>query len=126
MDKVPELGRYREMLRQLRPTELYARGCKVENLDTLKGLTGLQWLDLSDSPALKNVDGLKGLTTLQTLDLWGCRALQNADVLKSLTALQKLYIGGCDKIPATALRELRAALPKTDITFPDGTMNPPQ
>ena len=48
------------------------------------------------------------------------------DVLKGLTGLRLLNLDGCDKIPAAALRELRAALPNTDITFPDGTKNPPQ
>ena len=103
MGKVPDLGRYREILHRLRPTILGASGCKDEN-----------------------VDGLKGLTGLQKLFLWGCPALQNVDALKSLTALQKLWLKDCDKIPATALRELRAALPDTVITFPDGTKNPPQ
>ena len=57
------------------------------------------------------------------LIVYGC---ENVDVLKGLTNLQVLYLNGCDKIPAAALRELRAALPKTNITFPDGTNNPPQ
>ena len=170
--KVPDLGRYREMLHRLRPTELSAFGCQDENVDALKSLTALQWLNLSICPALQNVDALKGLTALQTLalqsctalqnvdglkgitalqwlvlhrctalqnvdglksltglqtlDINYCTALQNVDVLKSLTALQTLDLKGCDKIPAAALRELRASLPKTDITFPDGTKNPPQ
>ncbi len=149
MGEVPDLGRYREMLRHLRPTELYARGCQNENVDALKGLTGLQSLDLNGCTALQNVDGLKGLTALQELNLVGCTALQNVDTLKGLsalqwlnlcnctalqnvdglkglTALQWLNLNGCDKIPAAALRELRTALPNTDITFPDGTKNPPQ
>ena len=217
MREVPDLGRYREMLHHLRPTELIAWGCKDEKLDALKGLVGLQTLDLRYSPALQNVDALKGftglqrlylssctalqnldalkgLTALQTLNLDGCPALQNVDVLKGLTALQTLYLQGCDalqnvdalkglttlqtlwlagctalqnvdglkgltglqtlvlyecpalqnvdilkgltalqsielystKIPAAALRELSAALPKTDITFFNGTPNPPQ
>jgi hypothetical protein len=47
------------------------------------------------------------------------------DALKNLTGLKELDLHHCDKIPAAALRELRAALPMTDITFPDGTKNPP-
>ncbi len=124
MGEVLDLGRYREMLHRLRPTRLIVYGC--ENVDVLKGLTSLQWLSLSDCTALQNVDVLKGLTGLQRLNLYGCTALQNVDVLKGLTNLQVLYLNGCDKIPAAALRELRAALPKTNITFPDGTNNPPQ
>ena len=149
MGGVPDLSRYREMLHQLRPTELSSWGCMNENLDALKGLTDLQSLGISGSPTLQSVDGLKGLTGLQALglngctelqnvdglksltrlqniSLSGCLMLQNVDALKSLTALHTLDIHGCDKIPAAALRELRAALPNTDITFPDGTNKPPQ
>ena len=122
----PDLGRYREMLHHLNPTALRAWGCKDENLDALKGLTALRTLDLTLCPALQNVDGLKGLTALQTLYLDGCTALQNVDALKGLTGLQEINLYRCDKIPVAALRELRAALPKTDIIFPDGTNNPPQ
>ena len=126
MEAVPDLGRYREMLHHLNPTQLYAEGCKDENVDALKGLTGLHTLFLNGCPALQNVDGIEGLTELQTLDLSFCRVLQNVDSLKGLTGLQTLGLWGSHKIPAAALRELRAALPKTDITFPDGTKNPPQ
>ena len=149
MGGVPDLSRYREMLHQLRPTELSSWGCMNENLDALKGLTDLQSLGISGSPTLQSVDGLKGLTglkslkliecpalqnvdvlksltNLQSLDLSGCPSLQNIDGLKSLAALQRLDLMSCDKIPAAALLELRAALPNTDITFPDATKNPPQ
>ena len=124
MGEVRDLGRYREMLHRLRPTQLEAWEC--ENVDALKGLTALQYLYLRGCPALQNVDGLKGLTALQFLNLNGCRALQNVDGLKGLTALRQLGLVGCNKIPAAALGELRAALPNTDITFPDGTKSPPQ
>ena len=144
-----DLGHYREMLHQLRPTVLDVRGCKDENVDALKGLTDLQYLELFNCPALQNVDALNGLTGLQTLqlpncdalqnvdaiesltglqrlDLSSCRVLQNVDALKGLTGLQFLDLIGCDKISAVALRELRAALPNTYIIFPDGSKNPPQ
>ena len=147
--EVPDLGRYREMLHHLNPTQLIAWECQdenadalkgltalhrldlsncsaLQNVDALKGLTGLQGLGLSYCTALQNVDGLKGLTSLFWLDLSKCNALQNVDGLKGLTALKTLDLTGCDKIPAAALRELRAALPNTDITFPDGTNKPPQ
>jgi hypothetical protein len=65
MHEVPDLGRYREMLHHLRPTELIVWGCKDENVDALKGLTALQSLDLWDCTALQNVDGIKGLTGLK-------------------------------------------------------------
>ena len=98
----------------------------LQNIDGLKGLTGLQELSLWGCDALQKVDGLNGITALQSLDLISCPALQNVDGLKGLTGLKTLRLGGCDKIPATALRELRAALPKTDIMFPDGSKSPPQ
>ena len=126
MKEVPDLGRYREMLHHLRPTELLVWGCKDENVDALKGLTALQSLVLLNCTALQNVDALKGLTGLQVLVLAECPALQNVDALNGLTGLQRLNLDGCAKIPAAALRELRAALPKTEITFPDGSNNPPQ
>ena len=147
MGEVRDLGRYREMLHRLRPTALRAWGCEnvdglmgltslqwldlrychaLQNVDVLKSLTGLRTLDLSDCPVLQNLAGLKGLIRLQTLDLRGCTALQNVDALKGLTNLRTLSLHKCDKIPAAALRELRAALPNTDIIFPDLTWSPPQ
>ena len=99
---------------------------ELQNVDGLKDLVGLQSLCLNFCTALQNIDGLKGLAGLQRIELMDCTALQNVDGLKGLTGLQTLYLNGCDKIPAAALRELRAALPKTDITFPDNTKNPPQ
>lgn len=98
-----ELDRFREMLHRLRPTELHVYGYDDQNVDALKGLTDLQYLKLIRFPALQNVDALKNLNGLQSLDL-----------------------RFCNRIPAVALRELRAALPNTDITFPDGSKNPPQ
>ena len=97
----------------------------LHNTDVLRGLTGLQRLDLARCTALQNVDSLKWLTGLQELGLSDCTALQNVDSLKGLTWLQELYLGGCTAIPATTLRELRAALPKTHILFPDHTGAPP-
>lgn len=107
--------------------KLTLSGCPaLQNVDGLKGLTGLQGLILYKCSALQSMDSLKALVGLQELTLRGCTALQNVDGLKNLTGLQKLDLHGCDKIPAAVLRELRAALPNTDITFPDGSKNPPQ
>jgi len=61
------------------------------------------------------VDGLKGLSGLKELNLGGCPALQNVDALKGLTGLHSLDLRGCPKLPATAVAELRAALPKTTL-----------
>lgn len=99
---------------------------ELQNVDSLKYLTSLEVLLLHNCTELKNVDVLKGLSTLFHIDLSDCIEIQNIDSLKSLTTLQYLNLYGCHKIPAADLRELRAALPKTNITFPDGTMTPPQ
>ena len=126
MGEVPDLGRYREMIHHLRPTILVADEFKDKNLDALKGLTALKVLELSRCTALQNVEGLKSLTSLQRFTLRACTELKNVDGIKGLTGLQTLFLIGCNKIPAAALRELRAALPNTDITFLEGTKSPPQ
>jgi len=96
-------------------------GCPaLQNVDALKGLSGLQWLDLTGCPALQNVDALKGLSGLQRLHLIGCPALQDVDGLKGLTGLKEIYLIGCPKLPATAVAELRAALPNTTIQSDGG------
>ncbi len=41
----------------------------------------------------------------------------NLDALKGLSGLKRLDLSGCPKLPATAVAELRAALPKTDILY---------
>jgi internalin A len=100
---------------------LYLSGCTaLQNVDALEGLAGLQYLDLSGCTALQNADALKGLSGLQHLRLSGCTALQNVDALKGLTGLQRLDLTACPKLPAAAVAELRAALPKTAIYFDHG------
>lgn len=146
-DALNDLACFRDLIDRLRPTSL--RTTRFENMDGIKGLSGLRSLDLGSCTALKNVDGLKGLSRLQTLDLGMCEALQNldglkehthlrtlnltqctslknVDGLKGLTGLQVLDLSNCAEIPATSLQELRAALPHTDITFPDGKKTPPE
>ncbi len=75
---------------------------------------------------LQNVDGLKGLTNLQELYLNNCNSLQSVDSLKILISLTYLDLDGCNKISDADLRELVAALPKTNIAFPDGRTTPPK
>jgi hypothetical protein len=60
-----DLASLRPLLLRLRPTVLFAPDCKDANLDALKGLSGLQHLNLSGCPALQNADALKGLSGLQ-------------------------------------------------------------
>ena len=71
------------------------------------------------------MDALNGLTVLNEMHLSRCAVLQNVDGLQGLTGLTWLDLTGSTNIPAAALRELRAALPKTHITFPDGSNIPP-
>jgi Leucine-rich repeat (LRR) protein len=87
----------------------------LQNVDGLQGLSGLQDLYLTGCPALQNVDAFKGLSGLQTLYLFGCTALQNVDGLKGLSGLKEISLIGGPKLPASAVAELRAALPKTTI-----------
>ncbi len=117
---------------------LFLGGCtELQNLDAFKGLTGLREVFLSNCPALQNVDGLKWLTSLQKLTIMNCPALKNVDGLKSLTSLKTLEFrsipgfaepesDNSTRLSAASLRELRAALPNTDIYFPDGSKEPPQ
>lgn len=120
---------------------LSLRNCPtLQNLDALKGLPGLQELDLTDCPALQNLNALKDLTGLQELSLSRCPKLQNLDALKSLPHLHTLGITLCPELEKmsvlknfTGLRrlrfyandswtdenqkELREALPNTQIDF---------
>lgn len=146
-DALNDLACFRDLIDRLRPTSLSTT--RFEHMDGIKGLSGLQALDLSGCISLKNVDGIKGLSRLQMLNLGFCKALQNLDSLnelthlrtldltqctslqdvggiKGLTGLQVLDLSNCAEIPATSLQELRAALPNTDITFPDGRKTPPE
>lgn len=120
-------------LTALREIEL-ANCNKLKNVDGLKSLSQLKDLHIiskkeihiSSSSELQNVDSLKYLTSLEVLILNECTELKNVDALKGLSTLIYLDTNGCNKISATDLRELRAALPKTHIIFPDGAFTPPQ
>ena len=79
-------------------------------------------LQVSDG---QHLEALQGLTELKRIFLPECAALQNVDALRGLTGLQRLWLKGCNNIPVSALRERRAALPKADIIFPDGTATTP-
>ena len=87
----------------------------LQNVNGLQGLSGLQHLDLSRGRPWQNVDVLQSLSGLQTLNLAGNPALLNVDALKGLTGLKDLNLLGCYRLPASAVGELRAALPKTGI-----------
>ena len=115
-DNVPDLGRYRELIHRLRPTDLRLDGCAnvdalkglnslhtlylhrcrgLQNIDVLKELTGLRVLGLDGSSFLKNLDALKSLLKLHHLQLSDCPNLQNLDALKDLPSLEYLSLTGC-------------------------------
>ena len=135
---VESLAPHRDLIRRLRPTELWVFILEDENLDVLKGVTSLQQLVIFSCPNLQNLDALSGLTGLKSFCLSDCRKLQNldalggltglqeikldswrnlqnVDALKNLTGLQRFHLVGCYEIPDNSLHELRAALPNTDI-----------
>jgi hypothetical protein len=120
-----DLASARALIVRLQPTTLVTAQCPNADLQAFRNLSALKALQLIDCAALQNVDGLKGLSALQSLYLGNCPALQNVDALKGLSTLESLSLYGCDAIPPAALRELRAALPKTDIIFPGGSKAPP-
>ena len=102
------------------------RGCTgLKNVDNLRAPHTFSWLSFNGCTELQNLDGLRGLPTLQLIILPNCTGLRNVDGIRGLPGVHLLYLDGCTSLSASALRELRAALPKADITFPDGTHNPP-
>lgn len=122
---VSDLEDYRIMLHVLSPSRLDLGSCiELRNVNALEGLKNLTYLNLSFCFKLENLDGLRDLPIFQ-IDLIDCSTLQNVDELERIKDLKYLNLSGCHKIPAADLRELRAALPKTNITFPDGKTSPP-
>jgi hypothetical protein len=106
--------------------ELRLDGCTgLKNADGLQGLRALQTLSLIRCRGLEKLDGLKDLPSLQSLTLLRCTGLQAVVGLCGIPSLKWLDLRGCTGIPAPALRELRLALPKADIVFPNRTKNPP-
>jgi hypothetical protein len=80
---------------------------KVTDLEPLKGLTALQWLDLSFTK-VENLEPLKGLAALQWLSLVGATRVENVEPLKDLTALQWLHLGRTNVENLEPLKGLRA------------------
>lgn len=86
-------------------------------MNALKGIPDLDTLYLGGCIVPQNGDALSGLPNLHTLYLIDCPALQNVDGLRGLSALQHLDLSGCLKLPATAVADLRAALPTARIEY---------
>jgi Leucine-rich repeat (LRR) protein len=99
-------------LRRVNPNQLsISVGCEaLQNVDGLKGLTALEWLDLMTCTALQNVDGLKSLPSLRRFDIHGAKTLQNLDGIKGLKTLDWLTLNGC-----TALQNVDALQDLTSL-----------
>ncbi|WP_248558508.1 leucine-rich repeat domain-containing protein [Paraburkholderia terrae] len=78
------------LLRLGKTINLGIHGTQIKNIESLKGLTGLRSLNLSNT-AVAKIDALKGLTGLRSLNLSNTAVL-NIDPLKSLNGLQQLYL----------------------------------
>ena len=111
---LPELQNFDAVanaLRRVNPKNLsISVGCNaLQNVDGLKGLTALEWLELNECTVLRNVDGLKGLPSLRRLDILGAKALQNLDGIKGLKTLDWLTLNGCTALQnVDALQDLTA------------------
>lgn len=91
LGKVSDLTPHRNLIHRLRPTELKCAITESQNVDALKGLSGLQSLRLSECPALQDLTAIKELSGLRTLYLYRCRALQDLDAIKGLTDLREFH-----------------------------------
>ena len=100
-------------VRELRYLEL--RGCKgLQNINGLQKFTTLFGLTLIDCSGLKNIDGIKGLTKLKNVNLIGCRELENLDGLDGVTELYGLALWRCTGLQnVKGLKGLRELSPKT-------------
>ena len=123
--------------RTLQPPEIYKiltvashnggdKCTALQNVDDLGSLPNLERIDLGNCTMLQNVNNLKNLSNLSYLNFSRSTELLHVDELKRLTNLKYLDLYECYKIPISTLRELSAALPETNITYPDRTNNPPQ
>ena len=112
-------------LRSIQPDEINLRGSPLlENVDGLSGLDSVHFLYLDRCSALQDLNGLSSMSSLELLTASHCSSLRNVDGIKGLTGLRKLHLDGSKGIPAAALRELRIALPTTNMSLPDGTYFP--
>lgn len=118
------------------------KNTRVQDLEALAKLSGLEWLYLSDSKRVNDISPLKNLTNLRILTLNGCNGVRDitalskltkltilnlsgleeiSDIstLSNLTQLRNLYLQRCKKISPTQIRELRKSLPRCSIEYRD-------
>ncbi len=112
-----DLSGLRPLLLRLRPTYIDAQQCRSPDLEALRGLTSLTYLEISHSPGLLNASALRDVPGLNILSLFDCTNLQSLDGLDALHHLTYLNLIGCTKIPAEAITALRAAHPDAEIDY---------
>lgn len=81
-----EYDKHRDLVRRLHPRQLTIfNASKWHDLSALEDLTSLEYLDLSRCTGLTNVDGVKGLSGLQWLGLSDCNTVtkESVDALKA-------------------------------------------
>jgi hypothetical protein len=96
--KIRNLDPFAPALGRINPDCLLLSGypfTELKNLDALKDMTRLRWLELSKCLALQNVDGIKDLTRLEYVWLDDCHQVQNLDGLQRLSKLKEVHVWGC-------------------------------
>lgn len=93
----------------------YSNDSRISDLSGIENLSNLQTLSLKWN-SIKNIDSLKGLTKIQNIDLsYNYNGLIDINVLKTLTNLKTLYLISS---PTSGDRqELINALPNCEIYF---------
>ena len=81
-------------------------------MDALKGLTALQYLDLSGCP-LTNVDGFGSLSVLKFLNLLECDKLKSVQELRMVGSLKVVALP--KSITDEEIRKLQSHLPNLTI-----------
>ena len=103
-----DLAQHQTLLLRLRPTYLWAGGCR--NVSAIRRLTGLDGLALPVSD-VKDLAPLAGLAQLQSLSLYGCTGVADLAPLAGLKQLHGLDLYGCtgvaDLAPLAGLAQLR-------------------
>ena len=97
-------------------TKLYVRQFTDSQIARLKGLSRLQWLDLTETAVTDaGLEHLKGLTQLHTLNLRATRVTDaGLEHLKGLTKLQSLDVRST-QVTGAGVESLRKVLPNCSM-----------
>lgn len=110
-----DLAPLRPLLRRLDPTDMAS--ARSRNVDALRGLARLHWLDLTDSD-LQDLTPLTGLTQLQYLNLRGCTGVKDLTPLAGLTHLQLLDLSSRTGLSAEAVTAFKKSHPQVKVSRP--------